>query len=124
MEAKLVSKYYSGGGIDEPVCFVLRYGEKRVLMAFEKPFVFHATGSMVGIPFTGMNTIVERTMEQLIEANVRRVAMRMAETDYITAVSGSAVISMEELEETYKKEPPRYSLLLETEKGSFSFAMD
>lgn len=124
MEAGLVSKYYSGGEIEDPVCFVLGYGEKRVVMAFEKPFVFNAAGGMIGIPFAEMNTIVERTMEQLIEANVYRVAVRMAETDYIGAASGSDLIGMDKLEEIYKKEPPRYSLLFKTERGNFSFAMD
>ncbi len=137
MEAALVSRYYSGGEIADPVCFVLEYGgddeeeltqtvheAKRVLMAFEKPFVFNATGGMIGIPFTEMNTIVERTMEQLMEANVRRVGMRMAEMDYISAATDSDVITMEKLKEIYIENPPRYSLLFRTEKGNFSFAMD
>lgn len=125
MEAELVSKYYSAGSIEEPVCFRLDYGKgKKVLMAFEAPFVFNAAGGMVGIQFTEMNPIVQMTMEQIIGANVGRVGMRMAETDYIGAAAGCEVITMDELEDIYKKEPPRYSLLLRTDKGHFSFAMD
>lgn len=147
-DAKLVDKYYSGGVLEHPVCFLLTYGSvtdvasaeedakvaedakaaesgmKRVLMAFEESFLFFAVGGMMGVRFAELNGIVINTMEQLIQANVQRVGMRMGEADYMRAAAACRIIGMEALEDIYREEPPRYSLLMETEKGRFSLAMD
>lgn len=121
MRLQVVSEHYAGEDFGRKVCYRITYrdmGNKRVQIFFilEERLVLHTVGQLMNVEFKKMDQVVDDAARTIAEHYMRQVAMYYKSTGVYTAEKTNA-LTEEQLDEVFRVEYPRYSLLFNTGKG-------